>query len=220
MRLTHLGHACLLVVIDDQQILIDPGNLAGDLTALTELDAVVTTHQHADHVDPERFSAIVAANPRARLFAEPETADLIEQHFDLPVTPERLHEGEDLHVGTVVIRPIGSRHARNHDGVRRCGNVGVVLGGDSGPTFYHPGDAYDGEPGRVDVLAVPLNAPWTAVRDTIDFVRRISPRTAIPIHDGLLTEAGRQAYLGHVAGFAREGTTVLDLSDGRPSEVS
>ncbi len=32
MRITHLGHACLLVEFADARILIDPGNFADDFT--------------------------------------------------------------------------------------------------------------------------------------------------------------------------------------------
>ena len=77
--------------------------------------------------------------------------------------------------------------------VPRCTNVGVVLQADGEPSLYHPGDAYDGEPGEVDVLAVPLNAPWSKVAETIGFVRRVAPRQIIPIHDALLSEVGTPA---------------------------
>ena len=46
MRLTHLGHACLLVEIADQRILVDPGTLARGWEELRDLDAVVVTHDH------------------------------------------------------------------------------------------------------------------------------------------------------------------------------
>ena len=51
MRITSLGHACLLVETGDQRILIDPGTFSPGFQDLTDLDAIVVTHQHADHVD-------------------------------------------------------------------------------------------------------------------------------------------------------------------------
>ena len=41
MRITHLGHACLLVEMADTRVLLDPGTFAGDLSALRDLDAVL-----------------------------------------------------------------------------------------------------------------------------------------------------------------------------------
>ena len=54
MRVTHLGHACLLVEVADRRILIDPGNFSSGFEELTGLDAIVVTHNHPDHFDPER----------------------------------------------------------------------------------------------------------------------------------------------------------------------
>ena len=96
----------------------------------------------------------------------------------------------------------------------RIPNVGVVLRADGEPTLFHPGDAYDAEPGQVDVLAHPLNAPWAACRDSIAFVGRIAPRVFIPIHDALLSPVGHRMYSGHIEVLRRRGDGPRDLSDG------
>jgi hypothetical protein len=70
----------------------------------------------------------------------------------------------------------------------------------------------------VDILALPVSAPWTAVRDTLDFVRRIEPRVAVPIHDALLSPAGRAMYLNHVKNFGGDGLELVDLAGGKPQE--
>src|SRR3712207_5736369 len=71
MLITHLGHAAVLVETDNARILIDPGNFSDTWHQLTELDAVLITHQHPDHLDPEHLPSLLAANPGARVFAEP-----------------------------------------------------------------------------------------------------------------------------------------------------
>ena len=71
MRITHLGHAAVLVETDDARILIDPGNLSDAWHPLTDLDAVLVTHQHPDHLDPEHLPALLAANPAATVLVEP-----------------------------------------------------------------------------------------------------------------------------------------------------
>jgi L-ascorbate metabolism protein UlaG (beta-lactamase superfamily) len=102
----------------------------------------------------------------------------------------------------------------------RVGNLGLVMRAEGEPSLFHPGDAYDAEPGQVDILALPLNAPWTASRDTVAFAQRISPRVCFPIHDGLLNADGRQLYLSQVKSFGPEAMEVRDLADGRPSDFS
>lgn len=208
MRLTHLGHSCLLVEMADRRILIDPGNFSDFLAEAHHLDAVVVTHQHPDHLDVDRLDALVAANPRARYFADPQSAPMMRPRCgEVSV----LRPGE-FEIGEVRLTAVGDKHAFNHDWAPIVDNSGVVLRADGEPSVFHPGDAYDADPGEIDLLACPVNAPWTAVRDTLAFVSRVAPRQVVPIHDGLLGEAGRAMYLGHIASFAGggQGVSVLD----------
>lgn len=217
MLLTHLGHACLLIETGGVRLLVDPGVYSVDVDDIGDLDAVLVTHQHADHADGERIVTLGENNPQARVIAEPETAALLREHLPHPPRIENLRGGDVIAMGQqrVRVQGVGDRHADNHPGVARCGNTGLLVTADGEPTLFHPGDAYDGEPDRaVDVLALPLNAPWAAMRDTLDFVARIAPSIVVPIHDGLLTEEGRTAYLLHVVRFSPEATTVQDLHDG------
>ena len=65
---------------------------------------------------------------------------------------------------------------------------------------------------RDSIVAVPINAPWCAVRDSIDFVRRLAPRAMIPIHDGLLATSGRALYLTHISTNGGTDLTLHDLA--------
>ncbi len=82
MKLTHLGHACLLVETDDARLLIDPGTMS-TFEDVRDLDAVLVTHQHADHVDAPRLAALLAANPGARLVVDPDSVTAVD---GLPAT--------------------------------------------------------------------------------------------------------------------------------------
>ena len=59
--------------------------------------------------------------------------------------------------------------------------MGVRLDADGEPSFFHPGDALDAEPGAVDVLAFPLQAPWQRSRDMTGFLRRHAAPHAVPV---------------------------------------
>ena len=217
MRITHLGHACLLVETSGQRILIDPGAFSPGIEDVTGLHVILVTHQHGDHVDLQRLPAVLEANPQARLYAEPQAAAVMEE---AGIGAEYTVWGEALTFGPVQVTPVGERHALINEALPRVGNLGVVLRSEGEPSLFHPGDAYDAEPGQIDILALPLNAPWTASRDTVAFARRISPRVVVPIHDALLSAIGRRLYLSQVQSFGPEGMELRDLSDGIPVDIS
>jgi L-ascorbate metabolism protein UlaG (beta-lactamase superfamily) len=204
MRITHLGHSCLFVEMAERRILVDPGGFSAGFEDLTGLDAIIVTHQHGDHLDQKRFPALVRGNPRAQLYADPMSATLLAE--------SGLAVGSDVQIGEVRVRPCGAMHAFNHQWIPTVANVGVRLEAAGEPTLFHPGDAYDAEPGEIDVVAVPINAPWCAVRDSIDFVRRLAPKAMIPIHDGLLATPGRTLYLTHIATNGGTDLTLHDLA--------
>jgi len=217
MRLTHLGHACLLVETGGQRILIDPGVFSPGIVDVTGLSVILVTHQHADHVDLRRLPAVLEANPQARLYAEPQAAAVMSEEG---IAAEHTVAGEPLTFGPVQVMPVGDRHALINEALPPIGNLGVVLRAEGEPSLFHPGDAYDAQPGKVDILALPLNAPWTASRETVAFARRISPRVSIPIHDVLLSAIGRQLYLSQVESFGPDDMEMRDLSDGGPVDFS
>lgn len=207
MRLTHLGHACLLVEIGDARILIDPGAFTPGLEAVRDLSAVLVTHQHPDHLDPARVPVLLANNPGARVLADPGSVGVLS---GLGIEASA-HDGESTVAG-VRVTPVGEVHALIHDDIARIPNVGVVLRADGEPSLFHPGDSLDGEPGPVDVLAFPLHAPWQRSREMTAFLRRLDPPVAVPIHDGLLNETGREMYLGQARSLGGARTEVRDLA--------
>lgn len=222
MEITHLGHACLLVEVADQRVLLDPGTLsdAGALRDLRDLTAVVVTHQHPDHCDPEQLPGLLDDNPAARLLVEPQTAEVLVE-AGLGDRTERLVPEDVVALDGLRLRAVGEQHAEIHPYVPRIGNLGMVLAADGEPTLFHPGDAIDADPGTVDLLCVPVNAPWARVAETVEFVRRIAPsRGVIPIHDGLLRDVGRAVYVTHIGGYGADGgVEVLDLRDAGPTRL-
>jgi L-ascorbate metabolism protein UlaG (beta-lactamase superfamily) len=213
MLITHLGHACLLVEMADTRLLIDPGTFADDLSDVRDLGAVLVTHQHPDHLDPERLPALAAANPEAVVLCDPGSVDVM---AGLGVEA-RAHDGATV-VGGVTVTPFGEQHALIHDDIPRITNVGVRLDAEGEPSFYHPGDAFDAEPGDVDVLAFALQAPWQRSRDMTAFLRRLDAPHAVPVHDGLLQPRGRGMYLNQAGQLGSKTTRIHDLAGAPATE--
>jgi L-ascorbate metabolism protein UlaG (beta-lactamase superfamily) len=223
MHVTHFGHACLMVRTGDAQLLLDPGVFSTGFEDLTGLDAILITHLHVDHVDAQRLPTLLENNPGAALLTEPGLAiELADSGLD--ARPLTAGEGAEFRGATV--RAVGGRHAVIHADIPRIGNVGLVIGADGEPTLFHPGDCYeavpspDEAPAGVDVLAFPLNAPWAALKETVEFIRAVQPRRAVPIHDALLADRGRALYLRVLGDLLPESTTLRDLAGLGPVELT
>jgi L-ascorbate metabolism protein UlaG (beta-lactamase superfamily) len=214
MLITHLGHSAVLVETENARILIDPGNFSGAWHALTDLDAVLLTHQHPDHLDPQQLPALLTSNRGARVFAEPSILDKVAAG-DLPRlgdAAEALPADRQEAVGDVLITAVGGQHAEIHRDLPRIGNVGFLLSSEGQPTLFHPGDAYDTAPPGVDILAVPAYGPWAAMKETVDFVRAVGALEGFPIHEGLLNERGFALVFRRINEMT--GTRLVDLRAG------
>jgi L-ascorbate metabolism protein UlaG (beta-lactamase superfamily) len=213
MLITRFGHAAILVEVAGQRILIDPGSYTvDDAFGLTGLAAIAVTHQHADHVDVERIGRLIAANPEATLLVEPETHAKVEA---VGGAWTAVPAGTSTAVGDVQLTALGGRHAVIHEDLPRVGNVGFVITAPGEPTVFHPGDSYETAPEGVDVLAVPMSAPWAKLGETIDFVRRVAPGTAFPIHDNGLSETGYGGYWRNLEQLGGVGRLIRLARDGQ-----
>jgi L-ascorbate metabolism protein UlaG (beta-lactamase superfamily) len=217
MRITHLGNAAVLVETDDARILIDPGNLSDAWHSLTDLDAVLVTHQHPDHIDPSNIGQLLSANPAAKVLVEP---SILGQVADgsIPELPNAtaFPPDDQTVIGDVLITAVGGQHAIIHRDIPRIGNVGYVLRSAGQPTLFHPGDAYDTVPQGVDVLAMPTYGPWAAMKETVDFVRAVGALEGFPIHGELLNERGQNLIMSRIDELT--SMRLVDLRGGTTHE--
>lgn len=193
MRLTKHGHACVRLERDGAVLVIDPGVFT-EPEALTGADAVLITHEHPDHLDPEMLAPLHGRG--VTVHTHPDVVPKLAELGDVvhPVTA-----GAEFTAAGFRVRAYGGQHAVIHPDVPRIANLGFLVE----ESIYHPGDALEGPDGaRVETLLLPIIAPWAKLAETVDFARSVAPRRAIAVHDFLLSEAGATVFDRNLANLA------------------
>jgi L-ascorbate metabolism protein UlaG (beta-lactamase superfamily) len=208
MRIIKFGHACVRVEHEGVAVVVDPGVFT-EVGALDGADAVLITHEHADHYLPDNLRATDAP-----VFTIDAVAAKIRE--DAPEVAERVTvvaPGEEFDAG-LPVRAVGEMHAVIHPEMPRFFNSGYVLtAGDE--KVYHPGDALTGPDEDVDLLCVPVSAPWLKASEAIDFARAVKAPRNLAIHDRIYSEAGLGIVDGHMKTFLPDaGQEYVRLADG------
>ncbi len=212
MKITKFGHACLLIEEAGARILIDPGVYSKGFESLRELDAVFLTHQHLDHANPEALGVIKKNNPGMAIYADEGTVHMLAEKGDKAV--KAVHAGEEFEVGGVNVAVFGTNHAVIHPAIPGIENVGYMVAG----RFFYPGDNFTNPGVPVEILALPIGAPWLKVGEVIDYVMAMRPKVAIPVHDAVLAMLGMN--VGIVNRFTQPvGIDLRVIENGTTLEV-
>jgi L-ascorbate metabolism protein UlaG (beta-lactamase superfamily) len=186
MRLTKMGHACVRLEHAGATLIIDPGSFSAP-DAADGADAILITHEHADHFVEERVRAAAERNPDLHIWTNSAVANLLaSSQPSLGTRVQSVQHGDTFSAAGMDVLVIGELHALVHPDVPRVLNVGFLVGGQ----VFHPGDAFTLPQQPVETLLLPIHAPWSKAAEVIDFARAVKPRLAVPIHDALLSDLG------------------------------
>jgi L-ascorbate metabolism protein UlaG (beta-lactamase superfamily) len=213
MRLTKLGHACVRLTDGDRTLLLDPGSFSDPAAALEGAQAVLVTHEHADHVDTDALTAALAADSALHVWAPAAVA----AGFGDRATA--VAAGESFDAVGFAVRAYGGQHALIHPSVPMCANVGFrVAAGES--AVYHPGDSFTVPTDPVSVLLLPTSGPWFSLAAAADFAIATRAPRVHQIHDALLSDLGsavtERVFAGVTAPF---GITLTHLGVGEDADV-
>lgn len=232
MKLTKLEHSGIVLEKGGEKLVFDPVEFAATLPELSGVVAIIITHLHGDHFQPEKISAILDRNPEAKIFAPEDAATAIRNALGVAnVTvvaggDEAFVGGDAVANGEVFagnqegfkLEFFGKDHASVVVGKIPCQNIGVVVDGE----LTNPGDSFDllEMNGAVDVLLVPEVAPWAKISETMEFIKIAKPRLVVPVHDGLLSEMGKTIYDNLLRATCGEiGTEFAPLGIGENIEI-
>ncbi len=160
---------------------------------LAEVDAILFTHSHQDHCDPDTLSAARRANPHGLYLAPPETVEKLRALGVPPgeiltVWPNKTHSLGDLTIRATFAIPLGGDDLTH---------VGYLLRVDGGPTVYFTGDTGWHEvladavaPHHPDVLVAVINPAFRNLSpaEAALLARRLDVKAVVPCHYDLFAD--------------------------------
>lgn len=211
MKLTKFEHSCFDITEGTDRLVIDPGVFSPSLTDFANITALVITHVHPDHFDPEKVSKIIAQNPKVKIFTTQEVAKAIKN--PLVTVPET---NQEFAVGAFQLEFFGGQHAIIAPSYPVNQNYGVLVNS----KFYYPGDSLTVCPKVHQVLAVPVMAPWLKFSETATFIPQNSGTKLFAAHNGFVNADG-QALYDRLLGMVVEGSdkTYQFLAPGQSLDI-
>lgn len=171
------------IELSGSRLLIDPGVVSSSVPDYNNIAAVIVTHAHADHLDPQKLLAIHRQNPSVSIYTVQDVSDELKSSIPHSVVTG----GQTVEIGQFKLEFSGGQHALIHSSVPVIDNVGVTVNG----KLYYPGDSLSKPMVPVDVLAVPITAPWLKIAEAMDFIIELNPKRVFAVHDALLSDFGR-----------------------------
>ncbi len=203
MQLSKHSHSCLLIKDKQGVILIDPGvyteqDNSLDLDSLPALDALLITHNHADHFSPYLIKKALQKFPNVAIITNDATRIVLEKE-GIPVA-ETGHTGISFSSALHEKLPMPLTPPEN--------TLFTVF-----DKLTHPGDSFDFSQSK-DILALPVTAPWGSTTKAVEKALEVRPKIIIPIHDWhWKDEARKQFYIMLQKTFANEGIEFIPLEN-------
>ncbi|MBI3442299.1 MAG: MBL fold metallo-hydrolase [Candidatus Sungbacteria bacterium] len=229
MHITKFGHSCLLVEEGGARILIDPGSYSTMQNVVREVDVILITHEHQDHLDARSLKVILANSPEVKIVTNQGAGRVLTGEG---IEYQKIGDGENILIKDVLIEAFGKDHALIHSSIPVIPNTGFFIAN----RFFYPGDAFVypsapeapppgllkeapatygrtianmplsdysrsnpflhakvGLPKLVEILALPVTAPWMRSAEAVDYAAELKPKICIPVHDAML----KDSQMGH-----------------------
>ncbi|MFO8018283.1 MAG: MBL fold metallo-hydrolase [Promethearchaeia archaeon] len=191
-----LGNACVEIISDLDHVIIDPNYL---VTPRRGINKVLITHEHDDHLDPEKLVEIRNKYIRENQELEIYASKSVNEKLDMGI--EVVKHGDEIQLENGTVKVIKNKCWKAKD----CLAFLLLL---AGREILHTADSaqYSDElravPQQVDCCFVACFEDY--YKDYFEFMRKISPRLVIPYHYG----KGDEEMAKNLVDFVKEQNKV------------
>lgn len=183
MKITKFGHCCLLIEENGVRILTDPGSYSTQQSEVKNIDFVLITHEHSDHLHIDSLKALLKNNPKAKIITNKSVGALLEKE-NIAFSP--IEDSQNFDASGVLIEGFGKDHALMHSLIPPSQNTGYFIAN----KLFYPGDAFTNPEKQVEILALPVAGPWMRLLEAIDYALEAKPKICFPVHEGILKQPG------------------------------
>jgi L-ascorbate metabolism protein UlaG (beta-lactamase superfamily) len=172
-------YAGVLVKTPSKTLIVDPVDVKA--RSFPDVDAILITHEHYDHLDPRLIAEIQKATNCA-IIADPASTQRL--HHAIP--PEKLQQirpNEEIKIGEVSVKAEKCNHPA-------ATPVTYIITSEDGVKIFHTADSLPypeladiGEKEKFDVVFCTVGiAPGTSPETGFEIARLTKPQVAVPYH--------------------------------------
>ena len=188
MKIKKLGHCCLVIEENSKRIMTDPGffTVEGQMKEVN-IDLILITHEHGDHLHIESLKKVLENNPRALIITNSGVGKILDKEG---IKYEILPDKNSKEFFGIELEAHDCRHEEVFEEIGQVKNTGYFIG----KRLFYPGDSFYNPGKPVEILTLPVAGPWSRVRDFMRYALDVKPKVCFPVHDGMLTTFSNTAY--------------------------
>jgi len=179
----------LVIEENGVRIMTDPGAWTTAQNEVKNIDIILITHEHPDHLHVESVKKVLENNPSATLITNSAVGKILASEN---IQHEILENGGNNTVKNIGLEAHGEKHATIYEDFGQVQNTGYLVAG----RLFYPGDAFFNPEKSVEILALPVAGPWLKISEAVDYAIELKPRIAFPVHDEMINTA---MFSGHHA---------------------
>ncbi|MFZ2189994.1 MAG: MBL fold metallo-hydrolase [Candidatus Magasanikiibacteriota bacterium] len=162
MKITKYPQSCFLIETKGQRFIIDSGNMVKthmpefNINDWQNITAILITHKHSDHCDPELIKEIQNLNPNVPIYTNSEMAGILKEN---DINTNIVKEGDILEFSEIRVEVTPAKHGYIYlmkGGGYPNENVGYIFD-DGEKRVYHTSDTIMFEHNlKADIVLAPI----------------------------------------------------------------